>query len=172
MAWRFPHENIKTVLVFGSRGVGKTSLLNNLTGKQHDTSLGCTFETTYYNSVKIGATTYGFIDTTGINEGSKGTVPGRDSIRNLLQFIKRNKNGFNLLIMVIRKGRITTEIENQYELFVKHQVAGAVPVILVVTGCELDDSLSTWTDDQRNRSAFDMYGMEFLAIVGTTGATN
>ena len=50
-------ENSKKILIFGSSGVGKTSLLNTITGENHNASSkanGCTFETSYYKPFSFG----------------------------------------------------------------------------------------------------------------------
>ena len=95
----------RRVLVFGSTGAGKTSICNELTGDQHPVSsdaIGCTFETTHYRPVFIGENLYELIDTVGLNEGTAGTTPSKTAMANLINLIRTNKEGFNLLIMVNR----------------------------------------------------------------------
>ena len=92
--------NTKRVLVFGSSGVGKTSLLNNVTGEHHDTSslaTGCTFETGHYKQFSFKGNIYEFVDTVGLNEGSLGTFSNKVAIANLLKLITSNREGFNLM---------------------------------------------------------------------------
>ena len=163
----------KRVLVFGSSGVGKTSLLNIITGQNNRTSssaLGCTFEATNYEIVKIRDIEYQFIDTAGLNEGSSGTVPSKTALTNLINLVLQNKAGFNLLIMVIKCGRIDAATERQYKLFANHLGCNVVPMILVVTCCEGENSLSAWSENTENQYALARYGMKFRAVVGTSCA--
>ena len=70
------------VLVFGTTGIGKTSLCNALTGRSRPTGNGARGVTAKshicapfsYKGAKIQ-----FIDTVGLHESSSGTVPAEDA---------------------------------------------------------------------------------------------
>ncbi|KAH3732686.1 GTP-binding protein [Pelomyxa schiedti] len=161
----------KRVLVFGACGQGKTSLLNELLGTHMETSsgaVGCTFKTTTCEPhvPPGGGAPVVFIDTAGLNEADHGTVPGREAVKNLLEFLRSNREGFNLMVMVHRCGRLDSLFGNNYDLFVKGLVNNSVPVIFVTTGCENEENLDSWPR-ANNVGAM---GWHFEDVVGTTFA--
>jgi len=160
-------------LVFGSAGVGKTSMLNELTNQSLPTSdgaIGCTFETTSFPPSVYDGVTYEFIDTAGLNEPKSGKVSAGVAIRNLLQLLKTSKEGFNLLVYVISAGRITQMHVDNYKLFVDVITESKIPVICVVTGCENYEPTQKWADD--NNGEFKKAGMHFRQIVGVCFGRN
>lgn len=69
-------ENTRNVVVFGSSGVGKTSLVNGLTGQNLEVgggSRGVTFGCKHVPASYNG-NDYDIIDTAGLNEAEGGTV--------------------------------------------------------------------------------------------------
>lgn len=93
-----------------------------------DSAVGCTFKYDQYMFRN-----YSLFDTVGISEGSKGKVSKTDAIQNLLQLLAvlRKGPGINLLIFVMKLGRISESLQVNYELFVRVMTEGKVPVILV-----------------------------------------
>lgn len=165
-------NNPRRILVFGSSGVGKTSMLNAVAAvfsssfQEHKTNngaVGCTFKIEMFSSIPVKGIDYEFIDIVGLNETEIDTVPGSYALTILIDFLKSNKQGFNLLIFVVRIGRITETTMDNYNLFVRNLTVGKVPVICVVTGCENEDPMSAW--GERNASSFQKNEMNFKAIV-------
>ena len=113
--------------------------------------------------------TYEFVDTVGLNEGFLGTVSNKIATSNLIKLILTNKKGFNLLVMFFKCGRIYEAAEHQYNFFVKKLSGKSVPVILVVTLCENEESLSAWGEDSLNKSALAKYSMKFSVVFGLAG---
>ena len=117
---------------------------------------------------------YEFIDTVGLNEGTQGRMDGKLAVKNLFSLILKNSKGFSLLIMVIKASRLDAGIENNYRLFVKELVEGKVPVILIITHCELGPSggvildLDQWLTE--NKTSILRYGFDFNDIVSTSWA--
>jgi len=170
-------ENIHHVLVFGSAGVGKTSVINELTGQKKTVgngAKGVTFETTGFEPIVRNNKRYKFWDTVGLNEPSiqKESSPatsGKESLKLLISFLKNHKEGLNLLIMV-NKGRLLSQHVNNYLLFYEKMTGRKIPIICVVTQCEDSEPISNWINEAGNRDAFDQNGLVFANIVCTSFA--
>lgn len=106
---------------------------------------GTTFESTAYPGTHDG-NTYEFIDTAGLDEASGGTVSPVDAATNLIRLLHKSKEGFNLLIFVMKEGKLMANAENNYTFFVDVLTGGNIPVIVVVTGCEDFEPMSDWLD--------------------------
>lgn len=57
------------------------------------------------------------IDTVGLNEAQEGKITAKDAALALLKFLKGNRKGFSLLVMVIGMGRILRTDGENYKLF-------------------------------------------------------
>jgi predicted GTPase len=157
----------RRVLVFGASNEGKTSVINLLTGNNAPTNCdakGCTFESKTVSTEHKGIQ-YEFTDTAGLNEASGGTVTAADSLKALVSLLKGSKDGYNLLIFVIKAGTILAHHERNYQLFVDIITDRKVPVLLVVTHLENHDS-TKWIKD--NKETFENNGMHFDNMVGGT----
>ena len=147
------------VLVFGSSGTGKTTLCNYLSGGNqptNDSPLGATFETFVYPEFTIGEDSFILTDTVGLNESSNGTVKSSVAITNLVKLLKRSKEGYNLLVHVVKAGRLDNNTVANYELFIRTLTKESIPVIMVAThGDSLDDEkpMSSWATE--NKSAIE-----------------
>ncbi|CAF0741297.1 unnamed protein product [Adineta steineri] len=135
------------VVIFGESGVGKSSLINLLFNKDiaetSDAALGCTFESKLYRGDREGHS-FNIYDTTGLNESEKGLVKPEVAVGNLMKLINSLTDGIHLLIMCMKKGRINNAVSNNYQLFYDGIFEASVPILLVVTQCELDDPIDSW----------------------------
>jgi len=158
----------RRILVFGSTGTGKTSLLNCLTGQEHRVSggaRGCTFKTEEYQPIEKNGNSWTFFDTAGYDEpATGGTISHTDALKSLIDMLHKSTKGFNLIIMVIRMGRITETIRRNYMLFVDAITKHKVPVVCVVTGCENFDPIQQWVTE--NEMEFEKSSMVFNRMVG------
>jgi len=148
----------KNVILFGETGSGKSSVINMLIGtvaaKVSDEAVGCTFKFELYPTEK-----YNFYDTVGLSEGSSGTVTAAQAVSNLVKLLKSLEDGVNLLIFVVKQGRITKSLEANYKLFVSSICMQEVPVILLLTHCEHEVTMGEWWN--KNKHHFEKYGMTF-----------
>lgn len=94
-----------------------------------DKAVGCTFEHQKYSFLN-----YNIFDTVGLGEPEGGTVSTKDAVGKLLELITvlKSSPGINLLILVMKKGRITESLKTNYELFVNIMTEKKVPVFLVI----------------------------------------
>ena len=123
--------------------------------------LGETFRNTIY-PVEIGGRAYNVYDTIGLGEHSGGTVDNHKAVVNLYYLLVSlfNSGGVNLLVFVMKCGRVTETIQKNYELFYKIFCDSKVQIVIVVTGCEnVEVAMDTWWTD--NEPSFTKAGMTF-----------
>ncbi|KAJ3907641.1 hypothetical protein F5879DRAFT_502019 [Lentinula edodes] len=161
-------------ILFGSTGCGKSSIVNMLLGREaalmSSGALGCTFENKSY-SVTIERQKYRLYDTTGLDEGTVGTVVSKDALVKLYHLLRDLQGGISLLVYCMRGPRITETLERNYNIFYDGFCRKAVPIVIVVTGLEDQEPTmdSWWTE---NKYAFDKYDMHFVdhaCITATLG---
>lgn len=128
---------IHNIILFGETGVGKSSVVNMLVGRNvanvSNGLDGCTFKSESYGIV-VNDTHFRIFDTAGLNEREQGRVPHWQAVHELYTLI-RKLNGVSLLIYCMR-GRIKENSIANWVLFNKVVCAGQVPCIVVVTGLE------------------------------------
>jgi len=154
----------KNVVVFGSSGQGKTSILNLLCGLDlatSDAAIGCTFDST-----EIAFEEFNFIDTAGLNETDSGTVTAEASLLKLVKLLKSLQNGVALLVFVKRQGKLLAHDKANYDMFVNEMTKGAIPILCLITGCEEDAGVDMQRWPTANEAHFNAAGMEFASIVG------
>lgn len=149
-------------------------LARNEVAKVSNEAAGCTtFSQSYEVSHSlvdskshISSHTYTFYDTPGLNEGEQGNVPNQKALNNLYKLVQ----GFslNLIIYCIAGSRLTDMVRVNYDLFWGVICEGRVPIVLVVTGLELESDMDHWW--KRNEDAVVRMGMLFEghACVTTT----
>jgi GTPase SAR1 family protein len=150
--------NIIRVLVFGATGTGKTSVCNVLTGHSRPTSngpLGQTSKTHRYNGFNVHDVRIEIIDTVGLHETDLGTVPAEKAVLQLVELLENSKDGFNLLIHVVRASRITQDQEEDYRFFFERMTQQKIPIILAITGCENESPMTSWVE--RNWKHFERF---------------
>ncbi|KAG6868664.1 hypothetical protein C0993_012469 [Termitomyces sp. T159_Od127] len=157
------------VLFFGETGVGKSSVINMLAGKEiAETSgdaLGHTFENIGYNiripSISDTKSIEEIMvwDTAGLNEDENGTVPPEVAMDNLRQLVEKLGSGLNLLVYVVRGWRLGKVMKPNYEIFVTGICQNKVPVVLVITGCEDESPMENWWS--QNKEVFDAHDLHF-----------
>ena len=122
-------------------GSDKANVGHNLVGE--------TFRSTTYG-VEINGRTYNLHDTVGLGEHSGGTVDNRNAIGNLYRLLAdlSNSGGVNLLVFVMKRGRLTDSIHKNYTLFHHGFCESKVPIVVIVTGCEdVEPSKDAWWID-------------------------
>lgn len=158
------------VVIFGESGVGKSSVINMLFNRDvaetSDDAFGCTFGSKLYTGKRDGYA-FNIYDTAGLNESDKGRIKPDVAVGNLMKLINNLKDGVHLLIMCMRKGRINNAISNNYQLFYDGIFRRQVPILLVVTHCELDDPIDLWKIKNQSLLAT-QFQMQFTDIVCVT----
>lgn len=165
-------ENVKNVVIFGEAGAGKSSVINLISGRVRaeigSGAAGCTFKSSSYTE-NINGVQVRLHDTAGLNEAQEGTVAARNAIIALYRLIEELKEGISLLVFCVR-GRIKENTTNNYRMFVEGLCQMQVPVVLLMTGLELEDDMQSWWP--RNAEQFRKYHMTFAGhacITSTKG---
>jgi len=111
-----------------------------------DAACGQTFRTAVYPA-DIDGKTYSLYDTVGLGEHSGGTVDSAKATGNLYRLVTNlsNSGGVNLLVLVMKRGRLTETIGKNYTLFHHGFCDSKVPIVIVVTGCEdVEPTMDAW----------------------------
>jgi hypothetical protein len=109
-------------------------------------ALGETFRSDPY-LIEIRGKTYNLHDTVGLGEHSSGTVDSAKAAGNLYHLVTElsNSGGVNLLVFVIKRGRLTETMKKNYTLFHHGFCDSEVPIVVVVTGCEdVEPTMDAW----------------------------
>jgi hypothetical protein len=137
-------------------------ILGSDEAKVSNRARGVTFESTVYQVVLFGKT-YSLHDTVGLGEHSSGTVDSAKAVGNLYRLVTdlSSSGGVNLLVFVIKCGRLTDAIHKNYTLFYRAFCDSKVPILIVVTGCEAVKlpPMDTWWIE--NEPWFTQAGMSF-----------
>ncbi|EIW86070.1 P-loop containing nucleoside triphosphate hydrolase protein, partial [Coniophora puteana RWD-64-598 SS2] len=161
------------VIIFGESGVGKSSLINMLSGDDNasaavsNQALGCTFETEPYR-VTIDEREYVLWDTAGLNEGSKGSVTADEACEKLVHLLQQLRGGVHLLVYVVRGTRLRSIVKINYDIFQRVVFRGQVPIVLVATGLENEDRMENWWDENGGDLAGNGLQFDGHACVTTT----
>ena len=135
-------------------------ILGSEQAKVSNRLLGETFKSTIY-PVEIDGKTYNLHDTVELGEHSSGTADSAKAVRNLYRLVTNlsNSGGVNLLIFVIKQGRLTETIHKNYVLFHHGFCDSNVPIAIIVTGCKDIEPMDRWWID--NEVSFSRAGMTF-----------
>jgi len=136
----FKSEPAKKILVFGTTGVGKTSLLSALSKQNLEISTGDICGVTFdYKEIKVtyDGKNYVFLDTVGMNEGKGGKINPEEAVNKLILLLKKCKTegGINLIIFVTHY-KVTEITKSNFDLVVSKLTGQRVPVIYLATHLE------------------------------------
>ncbi|KAH0827580.1 hypothetical protein J3R83DRAFT_4303 [Lanmaoa asiatica] len=158
---------VRNVVVFGESGVGKSSVINMIAGKDitqtSNNAAGCTFRYQCHQVVLDGLNV-NLWDTVGLDEGTEGTVPAGQAESSLKAFLRQitRWNGIDLLLYCVRGTRVRQALLRNYNIFYAAICRKKVPVALVVTGLENyeGDMEAWWTEHEKDLIR---HGMRFDA---------
>ncbi|KAF8060783.1 hypothetical protein FPV67DRAFT_306782 [Lyophyllum atratum] len=172
-------KSVKTIILFGETGAGKSSIINMLADSAtdplahvDDCAQGVTFQTDYYVR-QFGDETYGIYDTVGLGEGSRGTLDSGAAIAALYRLMRNTASGVHLLVYVVRGPRITGHHQKTYRMFHDIFCEKQVPIILLLT--HMDDVLEQMAGEvwwAQNSWVLREKGMAFSGRACVTGRKN
>ncbi|KAG6378109.1 hypothetical protein JVT61DRAFT_13794 [Boletus reticuloceps] len=107
----------------------------------------CTLDARHYD-VTIQGRDFRIFDTVGLNEPQSLRDPdcligAINKAYRLVRFLS-DTGGINLLVFCVRRGRITTNMQQNYMLFHDFLCHKKVPVALVVTHLEHEEKMEDW----------------------------
>ena len=174
------HTNRRNVLIVGDVGVGKSSLINLISGRNvATTSSGaksCTLHSQEYN-VTLDDVDFSLHDTAGMHEaqGNMKKTEYLNAIHQAYSLISRleRSGGISLLVFCMKGGRVSITMQQTYNLFVEVFCNRQVPVVVVVTHLEMYDCMEQWWTE--NEKAIKEYGLRshgHACITTTRGYKN
>lgn len=168
-----PPANVPpTVIFFGSTGAGKSSVINMLQNAPgHETALAkvqstlssVTRQAQQFVKV-IGEKTFHVFDATGID--NSGIDDAGQAIHDFYNVLKRQPNGINLIVLVIRGGRLARVESMNYNL-IRLLCGFEMPIALVITGLEQVDDIDSWWRKYGHHDHFQVDG--HACITATRG---
>jgi GTPase SAR1 family protein len=172
--------NRRNILIVGDVGVGKSSLVNLIAGKQlantSDGAANCTLQSKQYN-VPVDGVEFALHDTAGLHE-AKGNMKTKEYLNSVYQanaLISKleRSGGISLLVFCMKFGRVSNTMQETYNLFVDVFCNCQVPVVIVVTHLEFYQPMEKWWD--KNEKDFKRYGLRpqgHACITTTRGYKN
>lgn len=164
----------RKILVFGSTRVGKSSLIESLTGSKviTDSSKSTTFAATIVEHCHESIE-YEFIEVCGLNQVDSDTsVPNKNSLKYLISMVRSISTDLDLLIYVVER-RLTSDTSSNFKLFVQTITESKIPLLVVVTGCENTVSPSVWAENPTNVEALRRSGIpEGTVIISSSFASS
>ncbi|KAG1884530.1 P-loop containing nucleoside triphosphate hydrolase protein [Suillus subluteus] len=163
----------KNIVLFGASGVGKSSVVNLMAGKEvAQTSLSlnpCTLHWKDY-AVDFDGVSYKVFDTVGLEDPQLGMKDYLDSVENAYALVKEldRQGGVDLLLYCIRAGRKTAALQSNYRLFHEFLCEKKVPIVLAITNLEREQRMEDWWD--REHQSFQTYGINVAGHACITAA--
>ncbi|KAG1850169.1 P-loop containing nucleoside triphosphate hydrolase protein [Suillus subluteus] len=162
-----PHRaDTFNVVICGEAGSGKSSLVNLIAGENvavtSSDAGGCTAGTHAYDISTIRNETFKvkLVDTAGLDEGPRGTVPDKEARRILRKLLRtRTEQGdIHLVMYCVRGERVVRTLRRNYELIRSQVKKKKVPIVLVVTCLESykPEMEEWWTVNERTISNLGM----------------
>ncbi|KAG9316823.1 hypothetical protein JVU11DRAFT_2889 [Chiua virens] len=164
-------QQISNVVIFGETGVGKSSLINLIAGKNicetSSSAVGCTLDYKRYQ-ITLNDQRFAIWDTAGLDEGSQGTVPAEKAEAYLRQLIRdlAKTSGIDLLIYCVRGTRVRSALLSNYHLFYSAICRRKVPIAIAVTGLENQEGSmdSWWLQNEKQFSALKMHFDNYACV--------
>ncbi|KAG1716083.1 hypothetical protein ID866_1055 [Astraeus odoratus] len=160
------------IVLFGETGVGKSSLINLIAGKEvakvSADAHGCTMTSTEY-VFNIGPARVRLWDTVGLEEPELGENTCLAAIEKAVQLIKslNGAGGISLLLFCIRGSRLTSTTQSNYRLFYEILGRKEVPIALAITHLEREQQMEDWWP--RNVKLLERYGIAAAGHACVTG---
>jgi GTPase SAR1 family protein len=155
-----PQPVLPNILLFGSHGSGKSSLINMLAGQEASRTSDkgfAAFSTSGY-ALDAGGRNVVVWDVVGMRRGH-GDEISEDAARNLRRLIQNLHGGVNLLVHCVNAKHPDDDWKLNYEAFYRVIGNKKVPIVLVVTGLEDHVPMEEWW--KLNEAGMKKRGMTF-----------
>ena len=153
------HDDVQipNILFFGETGVGKSSVIDMLMGRDAGVTSKTSNFALFFTS--IDERPVRLWDTAGLNDVEEGTVPAKVAMQNLRHLVGALREGIALLVYCIRATRFRPNLKENYDLVHGTICQGKVPVFIVITGLENEVPMNAWW--AQNEAEFSRKGMSF-----------
>ena len=159
-----PQPVLPNILLFGSHGAGKSSLINMLAGQEASRTSDQGYPVFGHRgyTIDVGGREVVVWDVVGLQlnkEHVDGEAISDDAARNLHHLVRSVHGGLNLLIHCINAKRPNEALDVDYEAFYRIIGGRKVPIVLIVTGLEDQDPMEGWW--KLNEAEIKKRGMTF-----------
>ncbi|KAG0708306.1 hypothetical protein DFH29DRAFT_476583 [Suillus ampliporus] len=150
----------KNIVLFGAMGAGKSSLINLVADKRIAKTGSdfkrCTLTWTKY-VLSFEGEQYNVFDTMGIENPELEPREYHTAIKNASRLLRAldSCGGTSLLVHCVRKGRVSSALQSNYQLFLEVLYQRRVPIVMVVTCLEDEDDMEGWWT--RNREEVERF---------------
>lgn len=157
----------KNVIIFGETGVGKSSVINLMAGREvaltSPNLKACTLQATQHLFSLPAEVPLRIFDTVGLEEPYFGVNTFLGAIEKAHELVTslHRAGGIDLLLFCIKGGRITAAMQRSYRLFFEILCESRVPLAIVVTNLETEDVMEDWW--ARNETTFLHHGIHSVA---------
>jgi len=155
------------ILVYGTGGSGKSSLINLLIGSdvaKVDNMQNCGIRHNLFDYEKYECEKYRFYE---VSYQFKSSDDDKILLKKLIDDIKL-EGGIHLLIYVMPKGRLLTDRMVCYKTFGNILFENSVPIIFYVSDCEFDNPIDTYGKESTIHLSSCLEGFKIL-ICGSSG---
>ncbi|KAG2145208.1 kinase-like domain-containing protein [Suillus clintonianus] len=165
----------KNIVIFGETGVGKSSIINLLAGRQlakpSPDAKHCLLSYRAYD-VPINGALYRIYTTAGVDGNRMDPSGFLDAVTNSDKLMKelKDRGGVHLLLYCIKGGRIPSTLVTNYRLFYEFFFEEKIPVALIVTHLEGEDHMDDWYT--RNKGSLDRHAIKCVDHACITAAAN
>lgn len=160
------------IVLFGETGVGKSSVINLIAGRQvagtSPDAQGRTLSSRRH-SFPVSGRTFHVWDTAGLDQPEMGVIGYMAAIEEAYTLIQQlaKQGGVDLLLFCVRGNRVTATTQSNYRLFYEVLCRSEVPIALVVTHLEREPDMEAWWT--RNLGSLEMYGIKSAGHACVTG---
>jgi hypothetical protein len=159
-----PQPVLPNILLFGSHGAGKSSLINMLAGQEASRTSDQGYPAFGHRgyTLDVGGREVVVWDVVGLQlnkEHVDGEAISDDAARNLHHLVRSMHGGLNLLMHCINAKRPNEALDVDYEAFYRIIGGRKVPIVLIVTGLEDQDPMEGWW--KLNEAEIKKRGMTF-----------
>jgi tRNA U34 5-carboxymethylaminomethyl modifying GTPase MnmE/TrmE len=163
------------IVLFGEAGVGKSSIINMLMGKEvakaTNDGQACTLQNESYE-LNIDDAAFRIHDTTGLSDSESVRVPSKGAVVQLFKLLRKLDDGVSLLVYCMRAPRIREAAKHNWNLFYDIICRRKVAIVMVITGLENEENMNGWMEKSDNWDTFKQYGMQpldYACITATRG---
>ena len=174
------NSNRRNILIVGGVSVGKSSLINLISGEQRATTSSGAKSCTHHSQehiVTLDGVEFALYDTAGLLEvqGYMKKPMYLDPVYQAYNLVSKleQSGGISLLVFCMKGGRISVTMTETYNLFVEVLCSRPVPVAIVVTHLEMwDDMEDWWRENQRAIQEYGLGSVGHACITTTRGYSN
>jgi len=139
-------QRLTRVLIIGDARIGKSTLIEHLLDMEVGTISKESADSVTLDCQPYLKRNYHLIDTAGFNDGSKGLVSAGTAISKLINFLRKNQEGFNSIVL-LSEPNASSSFESNCEL-IKKLARNKIPVYLVINKADILHDIKNWKTNE------------------------